>query len=214
MRDFLRRFPQICLCNGNNSSGSTILYLQLEMKSPEKKCLSVINLDYSACRKRRSAKGVRSLFCFRDSFGHFLVTFSDASVTFFVTFLPNSFCRTAFVAGWTTVHLKPWHQNRIFLARGAVKTPLPQWNCLRKKKQKKRLALGCRKWGCKKWGLKGCLAALPGRKSAEIGLFRPFFCLLRPFPEGAEGTWEMQKKRKKAFFLRYPWIWLSPGPIP
>ena len=26
-------------------------------------------------------------FCFWDSFGHFLVTFSDASVTFFVTFL-------------------------------------------------------------------------------------------------------------------------------
>ena len=36
-------------------------------------------------------------FRFRDSFGHFLVTFSDASVTFFVTFfakllLPDSFC--------------------------------------------------------------------------------------------------------------------------
>ena len=38
-----------------------------------------------------------TFFRFRDSFGHFLVTFSDASVTFFVTFfakllLPDSFC--------------------------------------------------------------------------------------------------------------------------
>ena len=39
-------------------------------------------------------------FChFGDSFGHFLVTFPDASVTFFVTFLPNSFCRSPFAAG-------------------------------------------------------------------------------------------------------------------
>ena len=37
-------------------------------------------------------------FFFRDSFGHFLVTFSDASVTFLVAFLPDSFCRTPFVA--------------------------------------------------------------------------------------------------------------------
>ena len=27
IRDFLGRFPQICLCNGNNSPGSTVLYL-------------------------------------------------------------------------------------------------------------------------------------------------------------------------------------------
>ena len=36
---------------------------------------------------------------FRDSFDHFLITFSDASVTFLVIFLPNSFCRTPFEAG-------------------------------------------------------------------------------------------------------------------
>ena len=41
-------------------------------------------------------------FHFRDAFGHFSVTFSDASVTFFVTFLPNSFCRTPFAARWPT----------------------------------------------------------------------------------------------------------------
>ena len=52
------------------------------------------------CRKRSAAKGVRSLFFrFRDAFGHFSVIFSDASVAFFVTFLPNSFCRTPFAAG-------------------------------------------------------------------------------------------------------------------
>ena len=38
-------------------------------------------------------------FRFRDAFGHFLLTFSDASGTFFVTFLPDSFCRTPFAAG-------------------------------------------------------------------------------------------------------------------
>ena len=47
----------------------------------------------SGCRKRSAAKGVRSLFFV---FGILSVTFSDASVTFFVTFLPNSFCRTPF----------------------------------------------------------------------------------------------------------------------
>ena len=47
----------------------------------------------SGRRRRRSAKGVRSLFfCSRDSFGHFSVTFSDASVTFF----PSLFCQTPF----------------------------------------------------------------------------------------------------------------------
>ena len=53
------------------------------------------NLPHSGCRKRRSAKEFdRFLFC--------LVTFSDASVTFFVTFLPDSFRRTPFAAGWPT----------------------------------------------------------------------------------------------------------------
>ena len=49
--------------------------------------------DKSGCRKRRWAKGVRSFFFV---FGHFSVTFSDASATSFVTFLPDSFCRTPF----------------------------------------------------------------------------------------------------------------------
>ena len=52
----------------------------------------------SGCRKRRSAKGGRQKE-FDRFFGHFLVSFSDASVTFFVTFLPDSFCRTPFAAG-------------------------------------------------------------------------------------------------------------------
>ena len=43
-------------------------------------------------------KGFDHFFHFRDSFGHSPVTFSDASVTF-CHFLPNSFCRTPFVAG-------------------------------------------------------------------------------------------------------------------
>ena len=40
------------------------------------------NQEESGCRKKRSAQGVRSL-CF--IVGHVLVTFSDASVTFFAT---------------------------------------------------------------------------------------------------------------------------------
>ena len=47
------------------------------------------------CGKRSSITFLR----FRDAFGHFSVTFSDASVTFFVTFLPNSFCQTPFASG-------------------------------------------------------------------------------------------------------------------
>ena len=57
------------------------------------------------CVAKGATKGVRQkefdpffFFRFRDAFGHFSVTFSDVSVTFFVTFLPNSFCRTPFAA--------------------------------------------------------------------------------------------------------------------
>ena len=71
------------------------------------------NLKVTSHERRRklftyqgAAKGVHQkefdhFFRFRDSFGHFLVTFSDASVTFFAfaIFVPNSFCRTPFVAG-------------------------------------------------------------------------------------------------------------------
>ena len=69
--------------------------------------------------------------------------------------------------------------------------------------------LGCREWGCNKWGLKGCLAALPGNqpKSAEIALFLPFFALFRRVRR-APG--KSRKRRKKAFFLRYPQICLNP----
>ena len=55
---------------------------------------------FEKCCKRRSAKGARSLlFPFRASFGHLLVTFSDASVTFLSMFCLNSFCHTPFAAG-------------------------------------------------------------------------------------------------------------------
>ena len=55
---------------------------------------------FSGCRKKEVGKRSSiTFFRFRDSFGHFLVTFSDAPVTFFVTFLPNSSCWTPFAAG-------------------------------------------------------------------------------------------------------------------
>ena len=62
--------------------------------------------------------------------------------------------------------------------------------------------LGCRKWGCNKWGLKGCLPSLPGNrpKSAFFALFRR--------PRTTPG--KSRKRRKRAFFLRYPQICLNP----
>ena len=68
--------------------------------------------------------------------------------------------------------------------------------------------LGCRKWGCNKWGLKGWVWPA----FLEVGRNRPkspFFCLFRPFPEGAKSTWEIQKTKEKGF-LRYPRISLNP----
>ena len=47
------------------------------------------------------------------------------------------------------------------------------------------------------------MSGRPSRKSAEIGLFRPF-------PEGLKSTWKSRKQRKKAFFLRYHRISFNP----
>ena len=67
------------------------------------------------CRKRRSAEGVRSLFFrFWDSFGHFLVSFSDASLTFLaLTPLGGQIC---------VKHLK----NPSFIVKNGHETPPPK----------------------------------------------------------------------------------------
>ena len=44
------------------------------------------------------------------------------------------------------------------------------------------------------------MSGRPSRKSAEIGLFSPFFCLFRPFPESLESTWKIQKTEEKGLF--------------
>ena len=77
------------------------------------------------------------------------------------------------------------------------------------------LFLGCRKWGCNKWGLKGCLAALPGNrpKSAFFALFlpfSPFSAFFALFRRVRRAIGKSRKRRKKAFFLRYPRISLNP----
>ena len=64
---------------------------------------------------------------------------------------------------------------------------------------KARDSLECRKWGCNKWGFKG-LSGLPSWKSAEIGPFRPFSALFRPFPERPNSTWKIQKTEEKGLF--------------
>ena len=63
--------------------------------------------------------------------------------------------------------------------------------------------------GVTNWGLKGCLAALPGNRpnSAKIALFLPFLF----FCGGCQrAPGKCRKRRKKAFFLRYPRIILNP----
>ena len=55
----------------------------------------------SGCRTRRSAKKTITSPHFRSLFGHF----SDAPVAFFVPFLPDSFCRTPFAAGWVVLQI-------------------------------------------------------------------------------------------------------------
>ena len=52
-------------------------------------------------QKERCKGSSITCFVFGTLSVHFSVTFSDASVTFLVTFLPNSFCRTPFAAGVT-----------------------------------------------------------------------------------------------------------------
>ena len=63
--------------------------------------------------------------------------------------------------------------------------------------------------GCKKWGLKGCLLSFSGNrpKSAFLACF--LFCspLFRR-PQKPPG--QIRKRKKKAFFLRYPLICLNP----
>ena len=61
---------------------------------PSPRHSGLLRMPQKECGKRSSI----TFFRLRDAFGHFSVTFSDASVTFFVTFLPNSFCRTPFAA--------------------------------------------------------------------------------------------------------------------
>ena len=47
------------------------------------------------------------------------------------------------------------------------------------------------------------LYPLPGNRPF-LGIFCPFSVFFRPFLEGPESTWEIQKTEEKAFFLRYP----------
>ena len=61
--------------------------------------------------------GKRSSIIF-SIFDHFLVTFSDTSATFFVTFLPGSFCRTPFVAGWPSFALAMLIVDFVGVVRG------------------------------------------------------------------------------------------------
>ena len=73
-------------------------------------------------------------------------------------------------------------------------------------------SISCCKWGCNKWGLKGYLGALPGNrpKSAVFGRFRPFSAFFAVFRRVQRAPGKFRKRRKKAFFLRYPQICLNP----
>ena len=57
-------------------------------------------------------------------------------------------------------------------------------------------------------GLRGVWPPFP-----EIGRNRPkspFFCLFRPFPEGAKSTWEIQKTEEKGLFPQISSDFLKP----
>ena len=54
------------------------------------------------------------------------------------------------------------------------------------------------------------MSGRPSRKSAEIGLFRPFSAFFALFRRVRRALGKSRKRRKKAFFLRYPRISLNP----
>ena len=54
------------------------------------------------------------------------------------------------------------------------------------------------------------MSGRPSWKSAEIGLFRPFSAFFALFRRVRRAPGKSRKRRKKAFFLRYPQICLNP----
>ena len=54
------------------------------------------------------------------------------------------------------------------------------------------------------------MSGRPSQKSAEIGLFRPFSAFFALFWRAWRAPGKSRKRRKKAFFLRYPRISLNP----
>ena len=54
------------------------------------------------------------------------------------------------------------------------------------------------------------MSGRPSWKSAEIGLFRPFPAFFALFRRVRRAPGKSRKRRKKAFFLRYPQICLNP----
>ena len=54
------------------------------------------------------------------------------------------------------------------------------------------------------------MSGRPSWKSAEIGLFRPVSAFFALFQRVGRAPGKSRKRRKKAFFLRYPQICLNP----
>ena len=54
------------------------------------------------------------------------------------------------------------------------------------------------------------MSGRPSRKSAEIGIFRPFSAFFALFRRVPRAPGKSRKQRKKAFFLRHPRISLNP----
>ena len=54
------------------------------------------------------------------------------------------------------------------------------------------------------------MSGRPSWKSAKIGLFRPFSAFFALFRRARTALGKSRKRRKKAFFLRYPRICLNP----
>ena len=101
-----------------------------------------------------------------------------------------------------------WSQRFSEVVFSVNRTSFTQSSLVKKIPGKSTLGWAAANGGVTNGGLRGVWP--PCLEIGQNRPFSPFFCLFRPFPEGAKSTWEIRKRRKKAFFLRYPQICLSP----
>ena len=101
-----------------------------------------------------------------------------------------------FWPGCTKIAHHHWHSLAHFHRRQGIARNFPQWGSFPLFSPKRNLAAA--NGGVTNGGLRGVWPPF-----LEIGRnrpFSPFFCLFRPFSEGAKSTWEIQKTEEKGLF--------------